>query len=81
MKQESFVTDNRFTNHSPNFFDLQSKRKRMGIEPTRHRFGRLTGFENRGGHQTNKHFRDPLADENRRGPFHECYVRWRLIAT
>jgi len=28
----------------------------MGIEPTKHRFGRLTGFEGQGGHQTNKRF-------------------------
>ncbi len=28
----------------------------MGIEPTRHRFQRLTGFEDRGGHQTSKRF-------------------------
>lgn len=40
----------------------------MGIEPTRHRFGRLTGFEDRGGHQTNKRFRDSSAEENRDEP-------------
>lgn len=29
----------------------------MGIEPTRHRFGRLTGFEDQGAHQSHKRFR------------------------
>ena len=29
----------------------------MGIEPTKHRFGRFIGFEDRGGHQTSKRFR------------------------
>ncbi len=28
----------------------------MGIEPTKHRFGRFIGFEDRGGHQTSKRF-------------------------
>ncbi len=32
------------------------KRKRMGIEPTKRRFGRFTGFEDRDGHQTRKRF-------------------------
>lgn len=47
------------------------ERKRMGIEPTRHRFGRLTGFEDRGGHQTNKRFRES-ADKFATDPFNEC---------
>ena len=34
----------------------QALRKRMGIEPTKHRFGRFIGFEDRGGHQTSKRF-------------------------
>ena len=29
----------------------------MGIEPTRHSFEPLNGFEDRGGHQTSKRFR------------------------
>ena len=39
--------------------DDMTKRKRMGIEPTKHRFGHLTGFEDRGGHQTSKRFLSP----------------------
>ena len=35
----------------------KEKRKRMGIEPTRHLFRPLNGFEDRGSHQTSKRFR------------------------
>ena len=38
--------------------NIVRQRKRMGIEPTKHHFGCLTSFEDWGGHQTSKRFRN-----------------------
>ena len=53
----------------------------MGIEPTRHRFGRLTGFEDRGGHQTRKRFLVKLLIPIREGTLLRCYVRIGFLTT